>query len=137
MANVQGQDESGQTAEIANNGGVHKVPLRIVRREGEPSVWVDTAVTLDDGVLWAPSFNEGKLGVTLNQGHPYYQKAYLPNADNLNFIQALDYLLWSVAQAELNNVEPQNKDAFSEFRVEVSRNLKKLVESLPDVADDV
>lgn len=137
MANVQGQDESGQTAEIANNGGVHKVPLRIVRREGEPSVWVDTAVTLDDGVLWAPSFNEGKLGVTLNQGHPYYQKAYLPNADNLNFIQALDYLLWSVAQAELNNVEPQNKDAFSEFRVEVSRNLKKLVESLPDVTDDV
>jgi len=136
MADVQNQDESGQTAEIANNGGVHQVPLRIVRREGEPSVWVDTAVTLDDGVLWAPSFNEGKLGVTLNQGHPYYQKAYLPNADNSNFIQALDYLLWSVAQAELNNIEPQNKDAFSEFRIEVSRNLKKLVDSLPALVDE-
>jgi hypothetical protein len=136
MANVQGQDEIGQTADITNNGGTQKVPLRIVRREGEPSVWVDTAVTLEDGVLWTPSFNEGKLGVTLNQGHPYYQKAYLPNSGNSNFIQALDYLLWSVAQAELNNMEPQNKDAFSEFRVEVSRNLKKLVESLPAVADD-
>ena len=136
MANVQNQDEPGQTAEIANNGGLQKVPLRIVRRDGEPSVWVDTAATLDDGVLWAPTINDGKLGVTLNQGHPYYQKAYLPNAENLNFIQALDYLLWSVAQAELNNVEPQNKDAFAEFRIEVSRNLKKLVDSLPAALDD-
>ena len=41
-------------------------------------------------------------------------------------------MLWALAQAELNNVNDENKDAFEEFRIEVSRNLKKLVADLPD-----
>jgi hypothetical protein len=59
-------------------------------------------------------------------------KAYLPNKANSPVIQALDYLLWALASAELNNINGENKDAFEEFRIEVSRNLKKLVADLPD-----
>lgn len=47
-------------------------------------------------------------------------------------VQALDFMLWALAQAELNNVNDENRDAFEEFRIEVSRNLKKLVADLPD-----
>jgi hypothetical protein len=50
-------------------------------------------------------------------------------------VQALDYLLWALASAELDNINGQTKDAFEEFRVEVSRNLKKLVADLPDPVD--
>ena len=71
----------------------------------------------------------------MNTGHPFYTKAYLPNKANSPVVQALDYLLWALAQAELNNVNADNKDAFEEYRIEVSRNLKKLVADLPDAIE--
>jgi hypothetical protein len=48
----------------------------------------------------------------------------------------LDYLLWALAQAELNNINQGNTEAFEEFRIEVSRNLKKLVADLPDSVEN-
>ena len=79
-----------------------------------------------------PALINGGAGVTLNTGHPFYPKAYLPSKGDSVAVQALDFMLWALAQAELNNVNDENKDAFEEFRIEVSRNLKKLVADLPD-----
>ena len=45
---------------------------------------------------------------------------------------AIHYLLYSLAVAELNNTDLFLNDSFEQFRVEVSRNLKKLVKHLPD-----
>ena len=93
---------------------------------------ISTNGTLDNGVLWEPALINGAAGVTLNTGHPFYPKAYLPSKGDSVAVQALDFMLWALAQAELNNVNDENKDAFEEFRIEVSRNLKKLVADLPD-----
>ena len=93
---------------------------------------ISTSGTLDNGVLWEPALVNNGVGVTLNTGHPFYQKAYLPIKGDSVVVQALDFMLWALAQAELNNVNDENKDAFEEFRIEVSRNLKKLVADLPD-----
>jgi hypothetical protein len=41
-------------------------------------------------------------------------------------------MLQALVQAELNSVSDENRDAFEEFRIEVSRSLKKLVADLPD-----
>ena len=102
---------------------------------------MNTADSLENGVLWEPTLaqphsgGKGVSSVSLNRGHPFYLKAYLPNKANSPVVQALDYLLWALANAELNNLNPENKDAFEEYRIEVSRNLKKLVADLPDPSD--
>lgn len=126
--------ESGE-AHITNNAGQATAKLRIITTDQKDTVHVVTSETLDNGVLWEASLVNGGAGVVLNTGHPYYPKAYLPNKSNSVVIQALDFLLWSLAQAELNNVNDDNKDAFEEFRIEVSRNLKKLVADLPEAND--
>jgi hypothetical protein len=45
----------------------------------------------------------------------------------------LDYLLWALAQAEINNTDG-NSQMFEDFKIEVSRNLRRLVEKLPELA---
>ena len=121
---------------VNNNSGETKATIRIVDSADSGPVHINTASTLDNGVLWEPTIGRGlSAAVSLNTGHPFYTKAYLPNKANGPVIQALDYLLWALAQAELNNVDDGNKDAFEEFRIEVSRNLKKLVADLPDAVE--
>lgn len=129
---VTAADGNTGKVEIKNNSGTQQTTLHIAIPESPSSVHVATETTLDNGVLWEPALIGGSAGVTLNAAHPYYIKAYLPNTTNSPLIQALDFLLWALAQAELNNVNEENQDAFEEFRIEVSRNLKKLVADLPD-----
>ncbi len=121
---------------VKNNSGSTTAILRIIDSEESGPVHIMTAKTLESGVLWEPTLGKGgSAAVALNTGHPFYSKAYLPNKANSTVIQALDYLLWALAQAELNNINDETKDAFEEFRVEVSRNLKRLVADLPDVPE--
>lgn len=136
VAKVESVNAGTGEVQITNNSGSSKATLHIVTTNEPNMVHVTTSDTLDNGVLWEASLVNGGAGVTLNAGHPYYPKAYLPNKANSVVIQALDFLLWSLAQAELNNVNDENRDAFEEFRIEVSRNLKKLVADLPDPIEE-
>jgi hypothetical protein len=133
---VTDANEDHQEANVNNNGGLQKLPLRVVLGDRTVEAFIDTANSLQDGVLWQPSVINGSPGVTLNTTHDYYQKAYLPNKENSTVIQSLDYMLWAIAQAELNNINPDNREAFEEFRIEVSRNLRKLVANLPEAKID-
>lgn len=135
IAKVSNVNTNTGEAQINNNSGQSTARLHIVTNNEPNTIHIATSETLDNGVLWEASLVNGGAGVTLNTGHPYYPKAYLPNKGNSVIIQALDFLLWSLAQAELNNVNDENRDAFEEFRIEVSRNLKKLVADLPDVVE--
>ncbi|MGH9586840.1 MAG: hypothetical protein ACRD3F_07790, partial [Acidobacteriaceae bacterium] len=136
IATVTDVDSGSGNVEVNNNAGKIAAHLRIVTSEEGTNVHVATNSTLDNGVLWEATLVNGAAAVTLNTAHPYYPKAYLPNKANSVVVQALDFLLWSLAQAELNNLNAQNKDAFEEFRIEVSRNLKKLVADLPDPPEE-
>lgn len=131
-AKVTSVDPVNQEVTVENNSGQSTAKLRIVTTDNPSELHISTASTLDNGVLWEAALVNGNSGVLLNTGHPYYSKAYLPNKENSIVIQALDFLLWSLAQAEFNNVNDENKDAFEELRIEVSRNLKKLVADLPE-----
>jgi len=121
--------------EVYNKSGKTTATIRIVTSQGTGPVYVRTAETLEHGALWEATLDNNAIAVTLNAGHPFYTKAYLPNKQNSPLVQALDYLLWSLANAELSNINDETRDAFEEFRVEVSRNLKKLVADLPDPED--
>lgn len=137
-AQVSDIDPSTGRVTVKNKSGSTTTILKIMDSAESGSVHITTADTLENGVLWEPTLGRGNsAAVALNTGHPFYSKAYLPNKENSPVIQALDYLLWALAQAELNNINDETKDAFEEFRVEVSRNLKKLVADLPDFTDSV
>lgn len=131
-AQITSVNPNNDEVTIQNNSGEVTSKLRIVTSDNPGEMHISTSSTLDNGVLWEAALVNGNSGVILNTGHPYYPKAYLPNKKNSVVIQALDFLLWSLAQAEFNNINDENKDAFEEFRIEVSRNLKKLVADLPD-----
>jgi len=76
-----------------------------------------------------------KLGDRLNwvaPCHPYYTKVYVPCLSDGVTIQGMDALLWGLSVAELNCISDETKGTFEELRYEVSRNLKKLVEDLPE-----
>lgn len=129
-------DQKTGEVSVNNNSGSTLATLRIAESHEPGSIHITTAATLENGVLWEPTLGKtGSAVVALNSGHPFYSKAYLPNKENSPVIQALDYLLWALAQAELNNINENTQDAFEEFRIEVSRNLKKLVADLPDTPD--
>lgn len=132
VATVTDVNSANGEVGITNNSGHSTTKLKIVTTNEPSLMHISTSGTLDNGVLWEPALINGGAGVTLNTGHPFYPKAYLPSKGDSVAVQALDFMLWALAQAELNNVNDENKDAFEEFRIEVSRNLKKLVADLPD-----
>lgn len=131
-ATVTAVDATTGQASIQNNAGQSVAHLRIVTDDKPGIAHIETAESLEHRVLWEPALINGKPGVTLNAGHPYYAKAYLPNKENSVVVQALDFLLWALAQAEVNNISEESREAFEDFRIEVSRNLVKLVADLPD-----
>lgn len=131
-ATVSVIDAKTGEVEVSNKSGKTTATIRIINSQGTGPVYVRTAETLENGVLWEATLDNNANAVTLNTGHPFYAKAYLPNKRNSPLVQALDYLLWALANAELSNINDDTKDAFEEFRIEVSRNLKKLVADLPD-----
>lgn len=103
--------------------------MNVVRRE-----------SLKDGVLWDMSLSTNNiLQVELNAGHDWYQKAYLPVASNSTMVQAIEFLFYAMAQAELDSTDEGSQEMFDEMRVDISRNLRKLVKDLPSpkTPDDV
>ncbi|MBM6400279.1 ATP-binding protein [Phycicoccus sonneratiae] len=92
--------------------------------------------SLDDGALWEARLARSNIQVAINTGHQWYRKAYLPYAGDNNMVQAIEYLFYALAQAEMNNTDVKAHETFEEFRIEVSRNLKKLVKDLAEPDDD-
>ncbi len=133
---IDSVDVAAGEVHVTNKSGKAVAKLRIIAPDATGPVHITTADTLRDGVLWEPVLGkDGGPAVALNSAHDFYGKAYLPNKTNSPVIQALDYLLWALANAELNNINSDNSETFEEFRVEVSRNLRKLVADLPDPSD--
>lgn len=138
QASVKVVNEAKGEVDITNSEGqttrmVIKVEP-IAQKPGE--VYVQPVESINDGLLWQPVLIEGHQGVQINKGHNYYHKVYLPNILDkdvpVGTIQGMDALLWALAIAELRTVNEQTKEHFNELRYEVSRILRKLVESLPE-----
>lgn len=124
---------------VLEPGGVPNSRFRLVVSASEEEVYILPEENLTDGVLWEPGLRTGGRGdsqVRVNVGHEWYRRTYLPNKDNSTLCQGLDLLLYALAVAELNNTDEDLISTFQEFRVEVSRNLRRLVVDLPEPDDD-
>lgn len=121
---------------ISNKNGVTKLKIKLVEQKNNGECHVQAVDSLQDGVLWEPAFIDGNQAVRINTGHPYYHKVYIPNKSSGVTVQGLDSLIWGLCAAELGNVSESNKRNFEEMRYEVSRILRRLVEDLPDPAED-
>lgn len=119
--------------------------VQVIGADGKPSGIINVTVedefasmnvvrreSLKDGVLWDMSLSTNNiLQVELNAGHDWYQKAYLPVASNSTMAQAIEFLFYAMAQAELDATNAESQEMFEEIRVDISRNLRKLVKDLP------
>lgn len=130
--NVKSLDAASGEAVLVNRLGEVRLKLKIGAALKLNEVHVQTVESIKDGLLWAPAFIDGHCAVNINRGHPYYSKVYVPNLSQGVTIQGMDALLWGLSTAELNCVSDETKGSFEELRYEVSRNLKKLVEDLPE-----
>ena len=119
-------------AELVNTQGSVRLKLTITSAARPREVHVQPVDSIDDGLLWEPCLIDSHYGVRINTSHPYYARVYLPNLAEGVTIQGMDALLWGIAVAELNCISDTTKSSFGELRYEVSRNLRKLVEDLPE-----
>lgn len=106
------------------------LPIGTAAKPGE--VYVQPVGEIADGLLFEPAFIDGHRAVQVNTAHPYYHKVYVPNFKESVTIQGMDSLLWALCLAELNATSDKTAESFADMRFEVSRILRKLVESLPE-----
>jgi len=129
---IQSFNQARNEAEIINKQGPVKLKLKISDAAKPTEVHIQPAASIDDGLLWEPCIIDSHCGVRINTGHPYYHKVYLPNLAEGVTVQGMDALLWGMSVAELNCISEATKATFGDLRYEVSRNLRKLVEDLPE-----
>lgn len=132
---VEAIDE--KNARVVSKYGEVILPIHSIN-DGTEALPINPVESINDGHLWQMRLQNGKQVVELNKGHEFYSKVYLPNKGNSIAVQGLDIILWSLAITEANCTIPEYKKQFREFRFEVSRTLRELVESLPEPKyDDV
>ncbi len=85
--------------------------------------------------LWEGTIANQEHAVTINTTHPFYSKIYA-KIDNPDVRAGLDYLLWALTEAELSTINEATKEQYEDMRYQVSKNLKKLVEEIPDADED-
>lgn len=117
---------------ISNAKGKFNIKLRVSSAAKPGEVFVQPADDVADGILFEPAIVEMHKAVRINKTHPYYHKVYVPNLDKTVIMQGMDSLLWALAVAELSATTDKTAESFKDMRFEVSRILRKLVESLPE-----
>jgi hypothetical protein len=137
MSRINVRDPASNTVEVSNMSGTSTIRLKLTRATKPHQYFVQPVPSIDDGLLWEPALIDGRKGVQLNTGHPYYHKVYLPNVSETSVVQGIDSLLWSLATAELAVVSSETKKYFADLRYFVSRQLRELVDDLPEAVDDV
>ena len=121
---------------VKNEHGSFKMKLKISSAAKPGEVFVQPAEDVVDGLLFEPAVIEQHKAVRINTQHPYYHKVYVPNLSSSVTVQGMDSLLWALCVAELSATTDKTAEAFMDMRYEVTRILRKLVESLPDPEAD-
>ena len=132
QAQVEVVDEKTGEVEITNSGGRVRMKLRLSTASKPGEVHVQPVDELEDGMLWSPALIDRHQGVSVNTGHPYYRKVYIPNLSSGVMVQGMDSLLWALGVAELKATNEATHRHFKDLRYEISRILRLLVEDLPE-----
>ena len=132
QAKVEVLNEETGEVEITNSGGRVRMKLRLSTATKPGEVHVQPVEELEDGMLWSPALIDRHQGVSVNTGHPYYRKVYIPNLSSGVTVQGMDSLLWALGVAELKATNEATHRHFKDLRYEISRILRLLVEDLPE-----
>ena len=97
---------------------------------GSRSTRIQMQDDLEGGVLFEPVLRGADQVVLLNRSHPFYQKIYLEVKDNPIAIQGLDFLLFSLANAEWMTRTDRVREQFNQMRLTMSMMLRSLVQEL-------
>ena len=128
---IESVDHTNGTTEVRNKYGLTRIKLKLDDTQDRV---VQTSATLQDAVLWEPGLVDGnRHAVFLNEAHEFYKRFYHANQDNPALIQAMDCLLWSLAEAELSVLSDTVKRNLEDMRISVSRSLRTLAEELPEI----
>lgn len=131
-ATLSNPDAASNTADLSNPQGKFKIKIPVTEARTPGECYVQTAESIDDGLLWEPLIIEGHPAVRINTGHPYYRKVYLPNITSGVAVQGMDSLLWALCEAEHATWSESVKTHFTELRFKVSSILRHLVAELPE-----
>lgn len=119
---------------VRNKKGATFVEEKAVEEKEQdmPIVPVDN---LPDDLLWEARLFKDENGrfatrAAVNVSHPFYQRAYKACKGNDDAIKALDYFIWSLADAEYATKDDASRENYEDMRREVSHSLRKLAESL-------
>lgn len=136
-AKVDTADPETGAVTISNTRGQFKIKLPVGPATTPGEVFVQSVNEVADGLLFEPAIIDRHKAVRINVDHPYYRKVYVPNMKSSVTIQGMDSLLWALSVAELSATTDQTAENFSDMRFEMSRILRKLVESLPEPVLDL
>jgi hypothetical protein len=131
---VESVDEEAQTATLVNSAGRVTISISLIPGEDTSKVFVRPRASLDDGLLWNPTVVDEHVAVDLNTSHPFYERVYLP-ARSDSVVQAFDYLLWALANAELQVLSEAHRAALMDLRYDASKRLRALALELPELKD--
>lgn len=119
--------------ELSNEHGTFLSHIVVKGEEKPGQCRVEPVDNLEDGVLWNAAIIDGKHAVQINTGHPYYQKIYYPVLKQHVLVTGMDALLWAFSEAELAAYRnDESREQYEDFRIEISRILKKLLKDLPE-----
>ena len=131
-ADVNVTDPNTGEVTVVNSRGKFtlKLPVGVAAKPGE--VFIQPVDEVSDGLLFEPAIIDQHKAVRINTDHPYYRKIYVPNLNTSVTVQGMDSLFWALCVAELSATTDKTAENFNDMRYEVSRILRKLVESLPE-----
>jgi hypothetical protein len=80
------------------------------------------------GLLFYPYMEGSKVVIRWNVDHPFYEKILVPKKEDKTFVTAVDFLIYSMASAELKSRSDENVSLFENIRSDMSTNLRVLLD---------
>lgn len=124
------------TAKVGNKFGDATIPYGIVATAEDKNDAIQVVESIDDGLLWEPVLVGRTHAVSLNAGHEFYKRFYGATRDNPNAQQAMDFVFWTLAQAETEAMSDMAVENLQEARYETSKKLRDLAKKLPEASID-
>lgn len=90
---------------------------------------------LEGGILWEPRMMGADQVILLNRSHPFYRRVYLQLRQTPLALQGMDFLLYSLANAEWMTRTDRAKEQFYQMRRMMADTLRILVNELEDVPE--
>lgn len=115
---------------VKNNNGETLCNIKIYEEPKNDSCRVIVKEKDDDSYLLQPVIVNGEHAVELNSNHSFYRKVY--SKLDKDSAAALDYLFWSMCEAELSAYTPEMKNRYRDYRSNIFNKLNVLMETLPE-----